>query len=56
MSRLQELADRIENEGIVQISGGVFKDHEVTKFVNPTGIRKANTTPEKYCEEMGAYI
>ena len=53
MSRLQEFADRVESEGILQLSAGVFKDHEVT-FCEKKSIRKANTTPEDYCKEMGA--
>ncbi len=52
MSRLQEFAERVESEGILQLSAGVFKDHEVT-FFKTKSIRKQNTTPEKYCESMG---
>ncbi len=53
MSRLQEFADRVESEGILQLSTGVFKDHKVT-FSKKKSIRKANTTPEDYCKAMGA--
>lgn len=49
MTVFEELEQIIEEQGIVQISGGVFKEH-----TTPTGkVRKVNTTVEKYCTNLG---
>jgi len=51
MSVFEELEKCLEDQGIVQISGGVFKDHE-----SPTGKKyKANTTVKQYCNALGEY-
>ena len=49
MTRLEELKKRVEDEGILGISGGIFKDHS-----NSKASWKANTTVENYCGTMGA--
>ncbi|MFK5951018.1 MAG: hypothetical protein QM500_19875 [Methylococcales bacterium] len=49
MNRLQEFCQRVEKNGILGVSGAIFKDHK-----NPKGGKyKANTTPEQHCQEMG---
>ena len=50
MSRLQEFCNRVKNDGLLGVSGAIFKTHE-----SPNGkfVYKANTTPERYCEVMG---
>ena len=59
MSKVAELEKLIEDEGIVQISGGIFKDHNARGYNRKTkrfedGIRRANCTVESYCAAMGA--
>lgn len=59
MNKITELEKFIEDKGIVQISGGVFKDHKTRGFNPDTnqfedGIRRANCTVESYCTAMGA--
>ena len=44
MNRLQEFITRMEVEGVIQLSSGIFKTHET-----PLGVQHKNTTPENYC-------
>ncbi len=49
MTRLEEFCKRMEDDKVIQISGGVFIDH-----TRPNGQKiKANITPENYCISMG---
>ena len=53
MSYIQTLTERVEAEGILQISGGVFKEFESTCLL--TGEKymwQPNHTVGSYCEEM----
>ena len=61
MSKIKELEEYIEKEGITQISGGIFKEQtrrRLVDIVDGDYIYKSytvqpNTTVAKYCEEMG---
>ena len=52
MSRVKEFVDRVETTDLLQLSGAVFVDHEVS-WKGKKSLRKANTTPEEYCRVMG---
>jgi len=48
MTRLKEFCERMEHDKVIQLSGGVFRDH-----VRPDGTEiKSNITPENYCIGM----
>ena len=56
MNYIQQLTERVEAEGTLQISGGVFKEFESVRI--ETGekyMRQPNHTVESYCEEMGKH-
>ena len=56
MNHVQQLTERVETDGILGISGAVFKPLQQRNFV--TGemyTRYPNHTVESYCEEMGKH-
>jgi len=48
VNKIQELERRIESEGILQLSSGVFKTHDTH-----LGVVHKNTTTHEYCAAMG---
>ncbi len=49
MTRVEEFCKRMEDDEVIQLSGGVFKDHTRQDGT----VIKANITPEDFCTSMG---